>query len=192
MRRTVRLARELGVAVGAHPGYPDLQGFGRRALAMSPEEIETSVLAQIGALYAIARAEGVALAHVKPHGALANQAAVSPPIAAAIARATAAFSRELVFVALAGSAMASAGAEAGLAVAREAYADRAYETDGTLRSRKLPGAVLHDDARCLDQVLSIVAHGYALTVAGQRVPIAADTVCLHGDTPGAAERAAFL
>src|SRR5262249_10908950 len=85
MRATVRLARELGVAVGAHPGYPDLQGFGRRALAMAPEEIETSILAQIGALYAIARAEGVALAHVKPHGALANHAAVSPPIAAAIA-----------------------------------------------------------------------------------------------------------
>jgi UPF0271 protein len=192
MRRTVRLARELGVAVGAHPGYPDLQGFGRRALAMSPEEIEASVLAQIGALYAVARAEGVELAQVKPHGALANQAAVSLPIATAIARAVAAFSRELVFVALAGSAMAAAGTQAGLRVAREAYADRAYEADGTLRSRKLPDAVLHDDERCLAQVLSIVAKGYALTVDGEQVPIAADSICLHGDTPGAAERAAFL
>jgi UPF0271 protein len=192
MRRTVRLARELGVAVGAHPGYPDLQGFGRRALAMSPEEIGASVLAQIGALYAVARAEGVELAHVKPHGALANQAAVSPPIAVAIARAVAAFSRELIFVALAGSAMAAAGTEAGLRVAREAYADRAYEADGTLRSRKLPGALLHDDERCLAQVLSIVANGYALTVDGQQVPIIADSICLHGDTPGAAERGAFL
>jgi 5-oxoprolinase (ATP-hydrolysing) subunit A len=191
MRLTVRLARELGVAVGAHPGYPDLQGFGRRALAMSPEEIEASVLAQIGALYAVARAEGVELAHVKPHGALANQAAVSSPIAVAIARAVAAFSPELIFVALAGSAMAAAGAEAGLRVAREAYADRAYEADGTLRSRRLPGALLHDE-RCLAQVLSIVANGYALTVDGQQVPIAADSICLHGDTPGAAERAAFL
>jgi UPF0271 protein len=192
MRRTVRLARELGVAVGAHPGYPDLQGFGRRALALSPEEIEASVLAQIGALYAIARAEDVELAHVKPHGALANQAAVSPPIAAAIARAITSFSRELIFVALAGSAMAAAGAEAGLRVAREAYADRAYEADGTLRSRKLPGALLHDHERCLAQVLSIVANGHALTVDGQQVSIAADSICLHGDTPGAAERAAFL
>jgi 5-oxoprolinase (ATP-hydrolysing) subunit A len=186
MRQTVRLARKLGVAVGAHPGYPDLQGFGRRALAMSPGEIESSVL------YAIARAEGLELAHVKPHGALANQAAVSPVIAAAIARATAAFSRDLLFVALASSAMAAAGEEAGLRVACEAYADRAYEADGTLRSRKLDGAMLHDSQRCLDQVLSIVAHGYALTVDGQRVPIAADTICLHGDTPGAAERATFL
>jgi UPF0271 protein len=192
MRRTVRLARELGVAVGAHPGYPDLQGFGRRALAMSPEEIEASVLAQIGALYAIARAEGVELAHVKPHGAVANPAAVSPPIAAAIARAVAAFSRDLIFVALAGSAMALAGVEAGLRMAREAYADRAYEADGTLRSRKLPGALLHDDERCLAQVLSIIRNGYALTVDGQQVPIAADSICLHGDTPGAAERAASL
>jgi UPF0271 protein len=192
MRRTVRLARELGVAVGAHPGYPDLQGFGRRALAMSPEEIESSVLAQIGALYAVARAEGVELAHVKAHGALSNQAAVSPPIAAAIARAVAAFSRELMYVALAGSAMEAAGVEAGLLVAREAYADRAYEADGTLRSRKLPGALLHEGERCLAQVLSIVANGYALTVDGEKVSIAADTICLHGDTPGAAERAAVL
>jgi UPF0271 protein len=192
MRRTVRLARELGVAVGAHPGYPDLQGFGRRALGMSPDEIEASVLAQIGALYAIARAEGVELAHVKPHGALANQAAVTAPLAAAIARATAAFSRDLVFVALAGSALVAAAETVGLRVAREAYADRAYEADGTLRSRKLPGALLHDDQRCLDQVISIVANGHALTVDGQRVSIAADTICLHGDTPGAAERAAFL
>jgi UPF0271 protein len=192
MRRTVRLARELGVAVGAHPGYPDLQGFGRRALALAPEEIEASVLAQIGALYALARAEGVELAHVKPHGALANQAAVSPATAAAITGAVAAFSRELIFVALAGSAMVAAGMEAGLRVAREAYADRAYAADGTLRSRKLPGAMLHDGERCLTQVRSIVLNGYALTVDGEQVPIAADTICLHGDAPGAAARAASL
>lgn len=192
MRQTVRLARERGVAVGAHPGYPDLQGFGRRALALSPAEITNSVLAQIGALYAIARAEGVALTHVKPHGALYNAAATTPALAEAIAQAVAAFSKELILVGLAGSALIEAGRAAGLTVAREAFADRAYEADGTLRSRRLPGALIEDDQRCLAQVLSIVTAGYALTPDGARVPLEADTICLHGDTPGAAQRAAFL
>ncbi|MCU0494172.1 MAG: 5-oxoprolinase subunit PxpA [Chloroflexaceae bacterium] len=192
MRRTVRLARDLGVQVGAHPGYPDLQGFGRRVMAFSPEEIEGFVLAQIGALYAIARAEGVELAHVKPHGALANVAAVDITVARAIANASASFSRQLPFVALAGTALETAARQAGLPVTREAYADRTYEADGTLRSRQLPGAVIHDDAQALAQVLSIVRHGHTNTLDGVVVPIQADTICLHGDTPGAAARAAFI
>lgn len=192
MRRTVRRCRELGVAVGAHPGFPDLQGFGRRVLPLSPAEIESSVLAQIGALYAVARAEGVELRHVKAHGALYNLAAVTPPVAEAIARAVAAFSRELVLVGLAGSQLIAAGAAAGLRVAREAFADRTYEADGTLRPRALPDALILDPARNLSQALSIVQRRQALTLTGSPVPVAADTLCIHGDTPGAAERAAAL
>jgi UPF0271 protein len=191
MRRTVRLCRELGVAVGAHPGYPDLQGFGRRALPMAPDELEATLLAQIGALYAIARAEGVALRHVKPHGALYNVAATTPAVAEAIARAVAAFSRELVLVGLAGSQLVTAGQAAGLRVAREAFADRGYAADSTLLPRGLPGALILDPAANLAQALTIVA-GHALDPDGTPVPIAADTLCLHGDTPGAAARAALL
>ncbi|MCG8349031.1 MAG: LamB/YcsF family protein [Chloroflexales bacterium] len=192
MRLTVRLARDLGVGVGAHPGFPDRQGFGRRTMAMPPAEIETSVLAQIGALYAMARAEKVELTHVKPHGALYNYAAATPPAAQAIARAIAAFSRDLILVGLAGSALIDAGQEAGLRVACEAFADRTYEADGALRSRRLDNALIHDNAQSLDQVISIVTNGYALTLDGRQAPIQADTICLHGDTPGATARAAFL
>ena len=192
MWRTVRLARERGVAVGAHPGYPDLACFGRRGLPMAADEIFACVLAQIGALYAIAQAERVELTHVKPHGALYTHAATSLPVAAAIARAVAAFSRELIFVGLAGSALVEAGNEAGLRVAREAFADRAYEPNGTLRARGLPQAVIEDDARALAQAIKIVAEGVVVAADGSAVPLVADTLCLHGDTPGAAERAAFL
>ncbi|MBX0326986.1 LamB/YcsF family protein [Oscillochloris sp. ZM17-4] len=192
MRRTVRRCKELGVSVGAHPGYPDLQGFGRRSIPMDPAEIEDMVLAQLGALHAIARAEGVELRHMKAHGALYNDAARAPLIAQAIARAVAAFSRDLVLVGLAGSAMISAGEEAGLRVAREAFADRAYEPDGSLRSRSLPDSLITDPARNLQQAMSIIDSGFALSVDGLQVPIWADTLCIHGDTPGAAARAAAL
>lgn len=192
MRRTVRLARDLGVAVGAHPGFPDLQGFGRRVLPMSTDEIANSVLAQIGALAAIARAEGVTLAHVKPHGALYNHAAVTPPVAQAIAEAVAAFDRSLILMVLAGSAMEQAGQAAGLQIAREAFADRVYEADGTLRARRHSDSMIFDYERNLQQVLTIVQHGYVVAHNGARVAVQADTVCLHGDAPGAAERAARL
>ncbi|NTU82049.1 MAG: LamB/YcsF family protein [Chloroflexales bacterium] len=191
MRRTVRLCHDLGVTVGAHPGFPDLQGFGRRALPMAPEEIEASVLAQIGALYAVARAEGVELRHVKPHGALYNVAAITPAVAAAIARAVAAFSRDLVLVGLAGSQLIAAGQMAGLRVAHEAFADRGYAADGTLLARGTPGALILDPAANLAQALNIVA-GHTLSPEGAYLPIAADTLCIHGDTPGAATRAAHL
>jgi 5-oxoprolinase (ATP-hydrolysing) subunit A len=192
MRRTIWIAREHGVSVGAHPGFPDLQGFGRRMLALSPDEIADTVLAQIGALHAIARAEGVRLRHVKPHGALYNHAAVTHEAAEAIAHAVASFNDELILVGLAGSALIEAGRLAGLRVAREAFADRRYESDGTLRSRRLPDAVIHDDADALAQAIAIVTHGEARTLDGSIVSIAADTICLHGDTPGAAMRAAIL
>lgn len=192
MTQTVRLARDLGVAVGAHPGYPDLAGFGRRVLPMDPDEITATVLAQIGALNAIARSEGVELIHVKPHGALYNHAATAPVVAEAIARAVASFNHELILVALAGSALVAAGEAAGLAVAREAFADRAYEADGTLRARNLPGALIEDDQRALEQALNIAVHGIVVTPDGSEVPVAADTLCIHGDTADAARRAAYL
>jgi len=192
MRRTVRLCRELGVAVGAHPGYPDLQGFGRRPIPLEPEEVAAIVLAQIGALHAIARAEGVRLAHVKAHGALYNEAARDERLARAIAGAVAAFDRDLVLVGLAGSALVAAGVEAGLRVAREAFADRGYEADGSLRSRRLPDALILDPAKNLAQALDIALAGQVTSVDGARVALSADTICLHGDTPGAAERATAL
>lgn len=192
MRQTVRLCRRLGVAVGAHPGFPDLQGFGRRTLPLTPSEIENVVLTQIGALYAIARAEGVALRHVKPHGALYNVAAVDPAVAEAIVRAVVAFSHELILVGLAGSVLVEAGAAAGLTVAREAFADRGYAADGSLLPRHAPGALILDPAQNLAQALAIVTKGHVESADGRSVPVVADTLCIHGDTPGAAERAAYL
>lgn len=192
MRRTLRLAREHGIAAGAHPGYPDLLGFGRRTLPMSPEGLANSVLVQIGALAALARAEGVPLTHVKPHGALYNDAAESPVIAAAIAQAVAAFDQHLVLVGLAGSELIRAGKAVGLRVAHEAFADRRYEADGTLRSRALPGAVIDDPDDAAAQATNIVVGGYALTLDGEQVRITADTLCVHGDLPGAVARAAAV
>lgn len=192
MRRTVRRCRELGVAVGAHPSYPDLHGFGRRVLPLSPDEIEDWTLAQIGALAAIARAEGVELRHVKPHGALYNVAARDHAVAAAIARAVVAFSREMALVGLAGSALIAAGIEAGLPVLAEAFADRAYEADGRLRDRRHPDALIIDPAACVAQTIRIVRDGVVIAIDSTPVPLQADTICLHGDTPGAAARAAAL
>lgn len=191
MRQTVRLARARGVFVGAHPGYPDLAGFGRRVIPMTPEQIANSVLGQIGALAAIARAEGVVLTHVKPHGALYNYAAQTPAVATAIAEAVAAVDRRMILVGLAGSALVTAGQAAGLHVAREAFADRAYEADGTLRARSLPGALIEDPQQAVAQAIAIV-HGAVRAYDGTHVPLTADTLCLHGDTPDAPARAAVL
>lgn len=192
MRRTIRLCKELGIAVGAHPGYPDLQGFGRRGMPLDPAELENIVLAQIGALYAIARAEGVELRHVKPHGALYNEAARAPTLAQAIAHAVAGFSRDLVLVGLAGSELIAAGETVGLRTAGEAFADRAYEADGSLRDRRLPGALIVDPARNLAQAIDIALGGHVMSHDGTRIAVRAATLCIHGDTPGAAGRATAL
>ncbi|MEJ5343630.1 MAG: 5-oxoprolinase subunit PxpA [Chloroflexus sp.] len=192
MRRTVRRCRDLGVAVGAHPSYPDLYGFGRRVLPLTPDEVEAWVLAQIGSLAAIARSEKVELRHVKPHGALYNVAARDLAVAMAIARAVAAFSRELTLVGLAGSLLITAGHEVGVPVLAEAFADRAYEADGTLRNRHHPDALIIDPAACLAQALHIVRDGAVRAVDGTLVPLQAATICIHGDTPGAALRAATI
>lgn len=188
IRRTVDLAIRHGAAIGAHPGYPDLAGFGRRAMALPPDEIEASVLYQVGAVAAFARAAGGTLRHVKAHGALYNRAARDERAAAAIARAVRSFDPALVLVGLAGSALVSAGRDAGLAVAEEAFADRAYEVDGTLRPREHPDAVLDAPASAAAQALAI-ARGELAAIDGTPLAIRADTICVHGDLPGAADRA---
>jgi UPF0271 protein len=192
MRRTVRLAREAGVAVGAHPGFPDLAGFGRRELHVTPVEARDLVLYQVGALAAMAAAEGATLEHVKPHGALYNMAARDRRLADAIAEAVRAFDSSLVLFGLAGSALLAAGEAAGLRVASEVFADRAYEPDGSLASRTRPGAVLHDRPAVVARAVSMARDGHVAAADGSRVALRADTICVHGDTPGAADLARAL
>ncbi|GAP64964.1 LamB/YcsF family protein [Mizugakiibacter sediminis] len=186
MRRTVEAAARRGVAVGAHPSLPDLQGFGRRAMAIAPEEAYALTLYQTGALAAFARAAGARLHHVKPHGALYNMAAKDRALADAIAAAVRDFDGGLVLVGLAGSALVEAGRAAGLAVAREAFADRRYRADGSLTPRSEADAVIDDVAAAVEQALSIATRGEALAGDGARVVIEADTLCVHGDRADAA------
>jgi UPF0271 protein len=187
MRRTVRAAKQHGVSVGAHPGYADLQGFGRREIQADPAEVEDSLIAQIGALAAIAKAEGIPLRHVKAHGALYNQAARDRRLAAAIAAAIKAFDPSLVMFGLPKSPMIDAGVEAGLRVAAEGFADRSYEPDGSLTPRSRPGAVIHDPEVVVERAVRMIRDGIVLTATGQEIPLKIDTLCVHGDTPGAAE-----
>jgi UPF0271 protein len=180
------------VAVGAQPGYPDLLGFGRRPMPFTPEEVESLVRYQIGALEAFCRSAGVEMQHVKPHGALYNQAAVDPALAAAVARATAGFSRDLILYGLASSeAMAGAAADAGLRFVPEAFADRHYLPDGTLQPRTQPGSVLTDAAEAAAQAVAIAA-GSVIAVGGSSVELRAESICCHGDTPGAVHIAAAV
>ncbi|GAB4444340.1 MAG: 5-oxoprolinase subunit PxpA [Anaerolineales bacterium] len=185
MRETVRLAKQYGVAVGAHPGWRDREGFGRREMSLPLEEVEALVREQVEALAAIARAEGVKLRHVKPHGALYNQAAADRGIATAIARAVKTVSMDLVLVGLAGSGLIEAGIEAGLRVANEGFPDRNYNPDGTLVSRREPHAVIELPEEVAAHALELVRGG--VDFGGRRVRV--ETLCLHGDHPRAAENA---
>jgi 5-oxoprolinase (ATP-hydrolysing) subunit A len=189
MERTVELAMRHGAAVGAHPGYPDRDGFGRRDLAMSAAEIEASLIAQLGALAAFVRLAGGRLTHVKPHGALYNRAAHDGELAATICRAVRRFDESLVLVGLAGSPMLDVARGEGLHAAGEAFADRAYEGDGTLRSRRLPGALLKTPEAAAEQALSIATLGSVISHDGTTIRVQADTICIHGDTPNAVEYA---
>ncbi len=189
MQRTVQMAAQQGVRIGAHPGYPDLQGFGRRNLDLTLEEAAAFTLYQLGALAAFARLVGADITHVKPHGALYNQAARDASLAAAIARATAKFSRSLVLVGLAGSRLLSAGLDAGLRVAGEGFPDRAYEPDGSLRSRRLPGALLEDPADIAAQAIRLSREGVRVETGGEPRYWMVETLCLHGDHPRAVENA---
>jgi 5-oxoprolinase (ATP-hydrolysing) subunit A len=189
MRQTVELAKVKGVAVGAHPGFPDLVGFGRRELKASAAEVEDLVLYQVAALAGVARAAGVTLQHVKAHGALYNMACRDRVLADAIARAVAAFDPALILFGLPHSELLRAGAAAGLRVAAEVFADRAYDPDGTLTSRTKPGSVIHDPAAVVARAVRMVKNREVVAVDGSVIALRADTICLHGDTPGAADLA---
>ncbi len=192
MQATVALAARKGVAVGAHPSYPDLQGFGRRMMALTPAEIEATMLYQIGALAGFARAAGAPLVHVKPHGALYNVAARDQTVAEAIVRAVVAFDPTLIIVTLPDSALLRAAQAAGLRVACEGFADRAYREDGSLVPRSEPGAVIHDPALATARVIRMVTRGEVEAITGKVVPLRIDTLCIHGDKPGAVAIAAAL
>jgi len=192
MRQTVRLARDAGVAVGAHPGFPDLVGFGRRNMNATPQEVEDFVLYQLGALHAIAAAEGVKLQHVKAHGALYNMAIRDRPLSNAIARAVAAFDRSLIFFGLPGTALLEATEAAGLPPAAEGFADRAYEPDGSLTPRSRPGSVIHDPVEVVRRVVRMARDGIVTATNGVDIPMRVRTICTHGDTPGSHELTRLL
>jgi len=192
LRRTLRLAKSNGVAVGAHPGFPDLIGFGRRDMNVSPDDAEHLVLYQIAAVAGVAAADGIKLQHVKPHGALFNMAMRDARLAAAVARAIAAFDRSLIVFGLPGSELLKAARAEGLPAVAEVFADRAYEPDGSLRPRTKQDAVIHDSAVVVARALRMVQEGVVEAIDGTIVPIEADTICVHGDTAGAAVLAAAL
>ena len=192
MRETVALARQHGVAVGAHPGFADLAGFGRREIRMEPREVEDLLVYQIGALAGVAAAQGVRLQHVKPHGALYNMAARDASLADAIARAVASIDRSLILFGLPGSQLVDAGRRAGLRTANEAFADRAYRADGSLVPRTRPGAVIHDVETVVARAVTMARERAVTSVDGTRVPVQVDTICVHGDTPDAATLAARI
>ncbi len=185
MWQTVRLAVQCGVAVGAHPSYPDLVGFGRREINVSAEEVSADVTYQVGALWAFCRRAGVRLHHVKAHGALYNKAAENPSVATAIAQAIKAVDPELIMVCLSGSAMVAAAQAAGLPFVQEVFADRAYTRSGGLVPRTQAGAVLQDVDFIAQRVLNMVRNRTVLAIDGTGIPIQAETICVHGDTAGA-------
>lgn len=185
MRKTVAAALEHGVAIGAHPGLPDLVGFGRRTIDISPQEAYDMVVVQVGALAAVAASQGARLHHVKAHGALYNMAAKRPELAQAIARAVYDIDSSLVFYGLASSELTRAGEQCGLKVAHEVFGDRTYQNDGSLTPRKQADAMIEDATVSIRQVLRMITEGRITSVQGDEVPVKADTLCLHGDQPDA-------
>ena len=181
MERTVRLAAEAGIAIGAHPGFPDLMGFGRRNMAVSPEEARAYILYQLGALDAFLRPMGIRMWHVKPHGALYNMAAADEQLARAICGAVKDFDPELRLVGLSGSLLIRAAEKTGLRAISEVFADRAYEADGSLVSRRKPGAIISDEREALRRVIRMVKEGKVKAINGEEIAIRAESVCVHGD-----------
>ncbi|WP_404456418.1 LamB/YcsF family protein [Virgibacillus necropolis] len=181
MDTTVRLAKKYGVTVGAHPGFPDIAGFGRRMLQLSPDEIYRSMVYQIGGLAAFCKVHGVDMQHVKPHGALYNLAAKDSDVAAAIARAVYDINPQLLLYGLAGGALISAGRQAGLHTASEVFADRTYQSDGALTPRSEANAMVDSADGAIKQVTTMIEKGYVEATDGAQVPIKADTICVHGD-----------
>lgn len=187
MRRTLHAAKKAGVSVGAHPGFPDLQGFGRRPMHLAADELQAMLLYQLGALAGIARVEGLAMTHVKPHGALNNMACEDPALAARIAKAVRSFDPRLILLAPAGSHLARAGAAESLRVASEIFADRAYTDAGTLVPRNQPGAFVHRVEDCVAHVLRMLDAGGIVSLSGRRLPLPFHSLCVHGDSPHAVE-----
>ncbi|MBQ2544934.1 MAG: LamB/YcsF family protein [Clostridia bacterium] len=185
MQKAVALAKQYGVSIGAHPGFPDLMGFGRRTMNATPAEVKAYIQYQVGALDAFCRAAGVKLHHVKPHGAMYNMAGADIRLARAVAEAVAEIDDSLILLALSGSEMIRAADEIGLPSASEVFADRAYEEDGSLRARSQPDAVIRDEAECAARVLRMVTEGKVTAVTGRDIDIRADSICVHGDSPEA-------
>jgi UPF0271 protein len=187
MRKTIELAMAHGVAIGAHPGFPDLQGFGRRNMQLTATEVYDMVVYQVGALMAFAKVAGTTLTHVKPHGALYNMAAKDPVLASAIAHAVQAVDDKLMLYGLSGSYLISEGKAAGLVTASEVFADRTYQDDGSLTPRINANAVIEDNWIALQQVLQMVQTSCVTTITGSVIPLLAETICIHGDGKSAAE-----
>ena len=185
MQKTVALAQGCGTAVGAHPGYPDLMGFGRRNMKISPDEAKAYIKYQVGALTAFTKAAGIKLQHVKPHGAFYNMAAVDAKLAEAICRGIYEVDPELIVLGLAGSEHIKAAQAVGLRAASEVFADRGYMDDGTLVPRSMPGAMIHDRALAIERTVRMVKEGCVETITGKIIPIQADSICVHGDNPDA-------
>lgn len=192
MAKTVSLAKAAGVRVGAHPGYPDLVGFGRRNMSVSPAELKAMVQYQIGALSAFCKANGMTLQHVKPHGAMYNMAGKDLALAQAICEGIAEVDPGLILLGLSGSRLLEAASMVGLKAASEVFADRAYEEDGSLVARSKPGAMVTDSEQMLSRVIAMVKKGTVVSITGKEIPLRADSVCLHGDNPHAVEFAARL
>ena len=190
MRHTVDLAARHGVAIGAHPSFPDLNGFGRRNMLVSADEAKNDVTYQVGALQAFTADKK--LQHVKPHGAMYNMAVNDESLAQAICESILELDAEMILVALAGSRWVDIAEDMGLKVAREIFADRALNADGTLVSRSQPGSVIHDTSEVVERSLQMVTEGKATAIGGERIDVQADSLCLHGDTPGAVDMAAAL
>lgn len=182
MAKTVALCKENGAAVGAHPGFPDLVGFGRRNMNVSPAEAKNMIIYQVGALDAFCKAAGVKLQHVKPHGALYNMAAKDASLARAICEGIYAYDPSLIILGLANSEMIAQAKEIGLPYASEVFADRAYEDDGTLVARTKPGAMIKDEDEAVNRVIGMVKNKTVKTVSGKEIEICPDSVCVHGDS----------
>ena len=190
MRHTVNLAERHGVAIGAHPSFPDLNGFGRRNMVVSPDEAKNDVTYQVGALQAFTADKKIQ--HVKPHGAMYNMAVNDESLAQAICESILELDPQTILVALAGSRWIEIAEDMGLKVAREIFADRALNADGTLVSRSQPGSVIHDTGEVVERSIQMVTQGVATAISGERIEVQADSLCLHGDTPGAVDMAAAL
>ncbi len=182
MAKTVQICKDSGTAIGAHPGFADLQGFGRRNMNVSPEDAKNMIVYQVGALDAFCKSAGVCLQHVKPHGALYNMAAKDGALARAICEGIYAYNPALILLGLAGSQMITAAKEIGLPYAEEVFADRAYEDDGTLVARTKPGAMIHDEDEAVSRVITMIKTHSVISISGKEIEICPDSVCVHGDS----------